>query len=232
MVEKTQTGIKNFDKLLSGGFPAGSTILLSGTPGTGKTIFALEFLYRGATKFDENGLFITFEEKEDFLINQARQFGWDLGSVKKKLQIISIPISELSQTTMKDIKKIIKKNNIKRLVIDSISALLINTPTIHGDFSKVNDFIIKRFIYSFINELRQTTDVTSLLITQAPDEKSFSIDNVSEYVCDGIVHITYESMGGAYSRSLIVRKMRQVKNDEDIHPLEISKSGIVIHDLK
>jgi len=57
-------------------------------------------------------------------------------------------------------------------------------------------------------------------------------DYISEFISDGIIHITFESMGGEFSRSLLIRKMRRVKNDEDIHPLEISSKGIIIHNIK
>lgn len=64
-MERVATGIKGFDNLIEGGFPKGSAILLSGTPATGKTIFALEYLVNGARKFNERGLYVTFEEKRD-----------------------------------------------------------------------------------------------------------------------------------------------------------------------
>lgn len=231
MVEKVKTGIKNFDNLVDGGIPKESIVLLSGSPGTGKTIFALEFLYRGATKFDENGLYVTFEEKAEYLKTQAKQFGWDFDKYNKKISIVSIPANEISKNTVTDIYNIIKRRKIKRLVIDSLSALIINTPTMTGDLSKINDHIKQRFVYHFISDLRKKSEVTTFLISQTGDEHSLSVDGVSEYASDGIIHIVYESMGGNYSRSLSIRKMRQVKNDEDIHPLEISKNGLVVHKL-
>jgi len=84
-------------------------------------------------------------------------------------------------------------------------------------------------MYYFINDLRNK-GVTSLLISQTV-EGQLSSDEVSEFICDGIVHIKYESLGGDYSRSLIVRKMREVKNDEEVHPVEIGKEGIIVHKL-
>ena len=231
MVARTKTGIKNFDKLIKGGFPEGSISLLTGTPGTGKTIFAMEYLYRGAKDFNHNGLYVTFEEKEDALHKQAAKFGWNLKN-ESRFHVMSISAQDLTNNTIEEIKSYVKRHKINRLVIDSLSALLINTPMIHGDISKVNDYIMKRFIYAFINQLRELKKCTTLLISQTPDDKMLSIDGVSEFICDGLIHITYESMGGDYSRSLSVRKMRQVDSNDDIHPLEISNNGIIIHDLK
>ncbi len=231
---KIKTGIKGFDELIKGGFPKGSTILLSGTPGTGKTIFALEYLYNGATKFNENGLYVTFEEKKDNLKAQAKQFGWNLDQLEKsgKLRVLHIPTSSISKNTVKDVIERANQFKAKRLVIDSLSTLSINTPTTYTNVNEMNEYTIKRFIYTFIDELKQLKSITSLLISQVTDEKRLSRDTISEFICDGIVYIIYESMGGEFSRSLIVRKMRQVKNDEDVHPLEISKKGLVVHSIK
>ena len=90
---------------------------------------------------------------------------------------------------------------------------------------------MKRFVYQFISQIREINEVTTLLIAQT-NKNLMSLDGVSEFICDGIIKIEYEAMGGNFSRTLSVRKMRQVKNDEDIHPLEISEKGLIIHDLE
>lgn len=233
-MERVKTGIKGFDKLVEGGFPKGKIVLLSGTPGTSKTIFALQFLYNGATRFNENGLYVSFEEREQSLKSQALQFGWDFGRLEKsnKARIVSIPANGIKEATAFEIISMAKKNSVKRLVIDSLSTLSINTPTTYSKVTDLTEISIKRFMYTFINDLRDAgSDVTTLLISQTADGQ-LSRDTVSEFICDGIVLIKYESIGGEYSRNLSVRKMRETDNDEDIHPLEIGKNGIVVHSLK
>lgn len=233
-MDKAKTGIKGFDNLVEGGLPSGKIILLSGTPGTCKTIFALQFLHNGATQFNEKGLYISFEERVESLKNQALQFGWDFDKLEKenKVKIISIPGKNIKESTASEIINMAEKNSIKRLVIDSLSALSINTPTTFSKVTDLTEISIKRFMYKFINDLRGVKNsVTSLLISQTTNGQ-LSRDRVSEFICDGIIHIAYESMGGQYSRQLTIRKMREVDNDEDIHPLEVSKKGLVVHDLK
>jgi len=234
MMERTKTGIKGFDELVQGGFPKGKAILLSGTPGTGKTIFALEYLYNGAVKYDEKGLYVTFEERVDDLKSQARQFGWDFDELEKgrKVKIIHIPSSDLSKNTVNDIIKTAQASGVSRMVIDSLSTLSINTPVVSTNVSDLGEFTIKRFIYSFIDNLRLLKDTSILLISQEVSEGKISGDSISEFLCDGVILINYESIGGQFSRSLIVRKMRECKNNEDIHPFEISERGIIIHDIK
>ena len=233
-MDRTKTGIKGFDKLLEGGFPRGKIILLSGTPGTSKTIFALQFLYNGATQFNEKGLYVSFEEREQSLKSQASQFGWDFDKLEKanKVKLLSVPANSIKETTAFEIISMAKKNSIKRLVIDSLSTLSINTPTTYSKVTDLTEISIKRFMYTFINNLRELKDgITCLLISQTADGQ-LSRDTVSEFICDGIVHINYETLGGKYSRTLTIRKMRETKNDEDVHPVEITNQGVVVHTFK
>ncbi|MBN2454450.1 AAA family ATPase [Candidatus Woesearchaeota archaeon] len=229
-MEKAKTGIMGFDRLVSGGFPTGSTNLIGGAPGTGKTIFALEYIYNGAAKFGEKGLYITIEESIDRLKKQAAQFGWDFDSLEKKgtAKIIHISTESIKENVAENIVSIIKKGGYVRVVVDSISALAINTPNSFGSLTDINEFFIKRFMYIFIRRLAKS-GATSLLVSQTTDS-SLSSDGVSEFICDGVINIKYESLGGNYSRYLAIRKMREVNHDEDIHPIEI-KAGIAVHKL-
>lgn len=233
MAEKTKTYIEGFDALIEDGLPKGCSILLCGTPGTGKTIFALEYLYNGAVHSNEKSLYITFEENADNLRKQARQFGWNLEELEKKgkLTILDIAPKSIIETTGKDIISRVQKGKYDRLVIDSLSALAINTPNTFGSVTDITEISIRRFVYHFISELR-ATNATTLFISQTPDERKFSNDGVSEFICDGIIHLRFETLGGNFSRSLLVRKMRKVKNDEDLHPFEIGSKGINIHNLR
>jgi circadian clock protein KaiC len=246
---RVPTGIPGFDDLVEGGFPQNASILVCGGPGTGKTIFCMEYLIRGIMDFNEKGLYVTFEQRADALREQGKQFGWDLEALEKKgmLKILAVPAVDIKRNIIDNIRNIVKKEGIKRLVVDSLSTLVVNAPIyvepnelavkdVVGEnvvFSPpiIGDYIVKRFIYDFIDELREL-DATSLLISEASQGGEYiTRDTLSEFVCDGVVLITFESMGGAYSRSLIIRKMRQTKNDEDVHPVEISKSGMIVHKI-
>lgn len=232
-MEYTKTGVKGFDKFVEGGFPKGSTILVSGSPGTGKTIFGIEYLYNGATKFNEVGLYVSFEQRKNAIKEQARQFDWDFEKLEKQRKIIvwDLPATLIEKNTVDIIIKVIRDNDVKRVVIDSLSTIAFNTPTIRGEIRSMGDVAIKRFVYSFISKLKET-GATILLISQNRSNGGLTIDGVSEFICDGIINLKFQPMGGKFSRSLIIQKMRRCKNDEDLHPIEISKKGIVVHSLE
>jgi len=247
---RCRTGINGFDELVEGGFPEGSVILIAGDPGTGKSIMAMQFLYNGATKFNEKGLYVSLEENESALLKQAEQFGWDFKGLQKKgkLKILALPVREISATTGREIIELCRKENIKRLVIDSLSTMAINAPiyATHEELTVkdvmkedvffsppiMGDIIIKRFIYTFIDDLQELEETTKLLISESTTSGAFPENALAEFLADGVIHMNFESMGGAYSRSLLVRKMRRTKNDEDLHPVEISKEGIIVHSLE
>ncbi|MBN2142425.1 AAA family ATPase [Candidatus Woesearchaeota archaeon] len=249
MIKRSKTGIPGFDKLVQGGFPAGSNILLCGTPGSAKTIFSLQYIINGASKFKEPSMYVSFEQNKDSIIRQASQFGWDLKALEATglLHIVCIPVKKIDHLTFDQILSYVKDFKIKRLVIDSLSTLSINAPiyaAINDLFLRdlimpdniyaptlSGDFLLKRFIYMLIGEL-QDLEITTMLISEIEQgSEAYSRDSVSEFLCDGIIHMSFESMGGRYSRSLLVRKMRHVQNDEDIHPVEIGSKGLVVHDF-
>lgn len=245
-MERIPTGIKGFDELVEGGLPKGYAVLLSGSAGAGKTLFALSYIAEGIKK-GENCLYISLEQREEEIRSQAEQIGLNLNSEKNNIKIIYIDIKQLNSWVIDELFKQIKENNIQRLVIDSLTTLSVYAPLYQlsyetavkmmGNENKmvspvvIGDNLTKYFIYSFIARIRCTGCTTILLSEIADKSGALSSDTVSEFMCDGVILISFESMGGAYSRSLIVRKMRATKNDEDIHPLEISPQGLTIHKI-
>ena len=146
--------------------------------------------------------------------------------------IINISPKNIKENTASEILKRAQELHVKRLVIDSLSALSINTPTTYSSVADLTEISIQRFMYLFIDDIREyNTGITALLITQAI-KGQLSRDTISEFICDGIINIAYDALGGKYSRSLTIQKMRETKHDEDVHPLEISDKGITIHKYK
>lgn len=224
-VMRVKTDISGFDNLVEGGFPKGSNILVIGTPGSGKTIFSIQYIVNGALN-GEFGIYFTFEEKKESLFLQANQFGWDLEKMEKDglLKIISIGTDDIGENTIGDIVEIITSLKAKRVVVDSVTTL----SYLFGDIFTGRKMDPTRFMYSFITGFNQIKDLTTLFISQKSSEGSM----VSEYICDGILGFDSESLGGSYSRNLSVKKMRSTKNDDDLHPFEIKDGeGIKIHNF-
>ena len=93
-VDYVPTGIPGVDAILAGkGIPRGHTILVSGGPGSGKTTFAIQFLYIGATQHDESGVYVTLDENPmDIKINMSK-FGWDLNKLEEEKKLVFINVS-------------------------------------------------------------------------------------------------------------------------------------------
>lgn len=93
-LKKSLSGIAGLDEITHGGLPAGRTTLICGRAGTGKSLLSLEFVYRGASQYDEPGVFVSFEEKPENILQNAASFGWELDSLVKneKLIVHHIPI--------------------------------------------------------------------------------------------------------------------------------------------
>lgn len=228
---RIKTHIKGFDSLIEGGFPVGSRVLISGTAGTGKTIFSLQYLYNGAIHDNEMGVYFTFEEKKEALYEQAKQFGWDFKKLESKglIKIISIGTEDITKTTMRDIVDIVKNTKAKRVVIDSLTTLVYLCSSFNSGQTQVNEqHNIKKFLYSFLAYFNEFKNLTCIFISQK-DEKLSNI--VAQYMCDGVVKIDYESIGGDFSRNITIRKMRKTKNSDNLYPLEISNDGITIHEI-
>jgi KaiC/GvpD/RAD55 family RecA-like ATPase len=95
--EHVPTGIPGLDELLGGGYPRGRVILITGGPGMGKTLMAMQFLIDGVERFDERGVFVSLEESKYHLFSEMQNFGWDLEKYEKKNQLAVVDASPLRQ---------------------------------------------------------------------------------------------------------------------------------------
>jgi KaiC/GvpD/RAD55 family RecA-like ATPase len=253
-VKRVPTGIPGFDKLVEGGLVNNDSYLLAGMPGTGKTIFALQFLWNGATKYNENGLYVSVEQGLEELKRQAFQFGWDFDKLQKKVSFVKVPIDKPDFGILDFVKSEAKKIQAKRIVIDSISVIAINAPMYELPLWKAEQRFnftgkqitslptidkIKQFIYLFISSLKNI-DSTIIFIGESPKETSefLTRDTVSEFICDGVITFHYSSgiMTGGYERGLKIVKMRgtkhvALKGKNAYHPVTITPQGILIKDL-
>jgi circadian clock protein KaiC len=251
-MDRISTGINGFDSLIEGGFPETNSILITGKPGTGKSIFGLQFLYNGIKQADQNGLFVSLEESAENLRTQALQFGWDLGALEKegKLKILEIPVNVPGIDLIKTLEKNIKAVKAQRIVIDSLSVLILNSTKYKlpvGSMNNVKDIILdnegeigvsqtsvhegSRFVYNFLAQVKKL-NATSLIITDSEDnDKSMTKDGVSEFICDGVIRVDMKDMGKTNARTIEILKMRMTKMKPGFKTLEFTKNGIITKDF-
>ncbi len=240
-MQRVPTGITGLDELLEGGFPAGRTVLVSGACGTGKTIFCVQYLYNGAKKFSEPGVYVTLDERPDLVRQDVLRFGWDLRKLEEEnmLHVIDGSIAKLGMPSdeefslpatgfdldrlLLEIMRVTKRIGAKRVVIDSIPALGFN-------FENVNE--IRKAVLK-LGYMLMRIGVTSVITSEMQEGANrFGKYGVEEYVADGVIVMHYMGVGTASNRTLHIRKMRATKHSEDLHPLEISERGLTVHKVE
>lgn len=248
-MNRVPTGIDGFDSLVQGGFPENSSQLICGAPGTGKSIFGLQFLYNGAVKYNDNGLYVSIEEDPQKLREQASQFGWGFADLEAdgKIKFLRIPIDVAGVDIVSLVDKESKKIGATRIVVDSLSIIGINAPrfmlpilrTRMEDKNKISASRIEasffssrevdQFIYVLLSKIN-ALGPTVMYIADAPpkDEKYLSRDTVSEFVCDGVVQLKMLEMGNTINRTLEIKKMRNTSITAGINTLAFMDSGIEI----
>lgn len=216
-MSRIKSGIPGFDKLISGGFPENSIILISGAPGTGKSIFAMKFIEEGL-KNDEFCVYINFEQTKEDLIRHAKSIGIDFEAFEKKgkLKIISLWPKNFDEIFEKITES--KQMKPKRMVIDSITSGLLDN---HEEYYRG----IIHEVAKKIKEIGITTIMTSELIH---GQNGYSRDGVSEFVADGVIILEAECVGEELQRSVRVVKMRETKIDGGRHEVVISNKGLIV----
>ena len=118
-IRKAATGILGFDDICGGGLPSGRTTLVIGGPGSGKTIFAMQFLVHGAKACNEPGIFVAFEEAPRRIVANCASFGWDLEALqKKKLFLLSaLPSPDLVQSGSFDLEGLLAAVGAKAQIV-------------------------------------------------------------------------------------------------------------------
>ena len=242
------TGINGLDDLLCGGFPRGRTLLLSGSCGTGKSTFGVQYLINGIVKYNEPGVLVTLEEDPKELRSDMLGFGFDLQAEEDKgnLVIIDTSLSRMGfdpdessgapfeinppkgsmsllpdEFSLENIIEIIIK---KTREIGAKRVIIDSLPAL--DFLLGSTVNIKHTIRQLIlsmNYRLKAAGLTSILITEPSENEGFSkgisTHGVESYVADGVIIIHYSTLGTDAGRFLIIRKMRGTKHSEDVHPI-------------
>jgi KaiC/GvpD/RAD55 family RecA-like ATPase len=238
MCEYTPTGIPGVDEILGEqGLPKGSTTLICGGPGSGKTTFATEFLYKGITEYGEPGLYITLDEDPEEIKKNMSQFGWNLTDLEKEKKLAFIDVSPvravpsekgLIHLGMKEFKLIklleaikagIETLQAKRVIIDPITIFMLQYPDEIERIHAMRDLIA---------EFRKT-GCTHLLISELRGtglEREYQFE---EYLSHGVILLRTFLKGDKLIRMFQVEKMRGLNIDTQPRPYNIIESGIEVY---
>lgn len=239
MVERVPTGIAGLDNLIEGGLPKGSITLISGTPGTGKSILCSQILYANALK-GKKCLYLNLEQNEGRLDAQMEQFGWNPEKAKKNLKIVGVDSS--NPEMVRYVLNAIQEANYDLIALDSLDSIS-STPVELGEMGKmgmekivdtvaptimdaptIGRMKLKK-IFAAIAKSKATALLTSEKVEGA---QGISRDTISEFLCDGIIILDLRKIAKKSIRSFEVRKMRQTKHSIDLFLFEITGSGLVV----
>jgi KaiC/GvpD/RAD55 family RecA-like ATPase len=229
--DRIPTGIPGFDALIEGGFVPTSTNLITGGPGVGKTIFALQFAHNQIAK-GRNVLYLSFEENTDSLVGDAARFGWDFEKYQREGRCILTTFQPVgSVDNYQEISSLCKKHDVSVIVVDSISVLALAFQENYYKMRKELYYIIDMF-----KKLGCTCLFTAEISGEAPLDISsggaLSRDTVSEFVADSVITLHNAGLGGEGDRAIRVLKMRRTKHSKEPVPMEITSKGIVVNGKK
>lgn len=221
---RAKLGISQLDALMGNGIPYGSTFLVSGVAGTGKTLLLLELIYKGAKEFGEKGIIFSFEETRERLISNAKGMGWQIEEQIKlgNIEIIFIPQPDIQiEKHLLMMKDAIEKMGAKRIAIDSASVFV----------HKIHDPQIVREKVFQLATLVQMAQAIGFFSTDIPyGANKISRFGVEETVVDGIILLTAKNNEKDLRREryLEIYKLRNTAHVNGRHRMDIRPGGIVI----
>lgn len=227
---KIPVGIDGFEYLTDGGLPKGRAAYVVGSSGTGKTIFGVEFLYRGITLFGEPGVFVTFEERPEDIVRNMKNLGWDLGKLisEEKFRFVdaspdSTPCEVVGTYDLSgllvQVEHAIQALGAKRAVLDSVGALL---------YQFENPALVRRELFRLADSLK-AFGVTAILTGERLEEYGpISRFGTEEFVADSVVVLRNVLHEEKCRRTIQVLKIRGQSHLKGEFPFTITGNGISV----
>jgi circadian clock protein KaiC len=225
---KCPTGIHGLDEITGGGLPRGRPTLVCGGAGCGKTLFALEFLVRGAERFDEPGVFMSFEETDAELTSNVASLGFDLAGLVQRgkivLDYVYLERSEIQETGEYDLEGLFVRLNhaidaigAKRVVLDTLEALFAGLP---------NEAILRAELRRLFRWLKDK-GVTAV-ITAERGREQLTRHGLEEYVSDCVILLDHRVSDQIATRHLRVVKYRGALHGTNEFPFLIGAEGLSV----
>ena len=221
---RLSSGVAELDAMMGGGIPEGDSLLVAGPSGSGKSVFASQFIAEGLG-YGESGILAIFEERPDEYSARAATLGMDLETPRQngKLTILYLRPLDLSvDETMQEIIDAVKRTGAKRLVIDSLAGFeLALAPGFRTDF--------RESLYRMIGALTRTgvTIVSTVELIESFTGLALSPYSIS-FLCDDIVRLRYVEIDGQLRKVLMVVKMRSGDHSKEIREYDVTSGGLQI----
>ena len=238
-MERVPTGVPGLDGIISGGLPKGSITLVSGPPGSGKSILCAQYLYKGIEEGDRC-LFLTLDKKVEGLLAQTDELGMNFQPAIDKGQIKFLFLNINKKLIYETMTNEILSGDYERIVLDSITPLsempiYIKNQEITDNINIIDpddvtagaNFPIRRLHLHYIMNALETSKCTSLVTSELPPKSdSLSRDGLSEFLADAVIILNYDSTMDR--RKLAVMKMRSTKHTLKPQDIEIGYGGLKI----
>jgi len=226
---KSPTGIQGLDEITGGGLPTGRPTLVSGGAGSGKTLFGLEFLVRGATQFDEPGVFISFEETLPDLAVNVASLGFDLDQLVKEKKLfldhVHIARNEIAETGEYDLDGLfiriadaVRQVGAKRIVLDTLEALFSALP---------NPGILRAEIRRLFGWLKDE-GLTTVLTAERDRPDQLTRHGIEEFVSDCVIVLDHRIRDEVSTRRLRIVKYRGSTHGTNEYPFLIDQHGLSV----
>jgi KaiC/GvpD/RAD55 family RecA-like ATPase len=226
MVELTKTGIDGLDDILNGGIVSNSTTLLSGPPGAGKSVLGLQYVYNGVEQFDEEGIYLTFEEDGTDLRGAAESLGFDnwqqyveTGQIQVYDKQVLLRENDFN-ASLELLLEELDGEDYQRLVLDSLSMF-----GLFFDEERERRTYLLKFL-----DILSENGLTSLMTTEQEAAFPDKDINMENFLTDGNIYLLQTPTETGVNRYIWVAKMRKKNVQTDIFPMEISRGGITVHE--
>jgi circadian clock protein KaiC len=230
-LQKALTGIEGFDDITKGGLPVGRPTLIVGGPGSGKTLFAMEFLINGALKYKEPGVFFSFEESEEELAMNVASLGFDVKALEAKdmlaIEYVRVEASEIVETGEYDLEGLFVRLGYS---IDSIGAKRVVLDTIESIFSAFGNTLIIRSELRRLFQFLKDKGVTAV-ITGEKGNGLLTRNGLEEYVSDAVVVLDNRVIGNIATRRMRIIKYRGSSHGSNEYPFLIDENGFSVMPL-
>lgn len=225
-IGKAPTGIQGLDEITEGGFPQGRPTLICGSAGCGKTLMAMEFLVRGASDFNEPGVFFAFEESPEELTENVRSLGFDLKELERQgklyLEYVHIEPSEMEETGEYDLEGLFIRLGY---AIDSIGAKRVVLDTIETLFGGLSHQALLRAELRRLFRWLKDRGVTAV-ITGERGDGTLTRQGLEEYVSDCVILLDHRVVDQVSTRRLRIVKYRGTTHGTNEYPFLIDENGI------